>query len=606
MSTFATWRRVLRYAWPYRSRLVVAFGAMLVLAATTGLYPVAIEVLTARLFGGAEAAEKVLFPALERGARALERFGLDLDPATFARAVESSLISIFVALVLAKTLSQAARFYAMGSVSQRVIHDLRRDLFGAVVRQSAEFFGAERTGFLISRLINDVGQVGRAATYALPVIVGDGARVAVLATVCLVRYPELSVAAFLVVPLAGLPIWLFGKALKRYARAAQTGIATLTQRASETFSGIRVVHAYEGEARERARFEDEGLRYLRVMLKSARVRAIQTPVMELVGVGALLSTAAWAQRGIEAGTMGGEEVIAFLLALVLLYEPIKAIGRLNGILVPGLVSAERVFAVMDEVPRVRDGQGRPLDKLRSVVRFESVSFRYPGSDLEVLRDLDLELELGKVVALVGASGSGKSTVAALSLRFFDVTKGRISFDGRDVRDASLSSLRAQVALVSQDTFLFDESVRGNVAYGRPGATDLEVDRAIEAAYAKDFVSALPEGSATRVGERGARLSGGQRQRIAIARAFLKDAPLLVLDEATSALDPESEREVQRALDALMENRAVLVITHRLNTVRRAKEIVVLAAGSAVERGTYDELMARAGAFHRLVVAGELG
>ncbi|MBI4815322.1 MAG: ATP-binding cassette domain-containing protein [Deltaproteobacteria bacterium] len=600
------WRRVLAYAWPYKGRLAIALVAMLVMAATTGLYPIAIELLTTRLFAGPSEAANVLAPAIERLATGALRFGLVIDPRAASSIVEAQLVPIFAVLVFAKTLSQAARFYAMGSVAQRIVHDLRRDLFAAMVRQSAEFFGAERTGFLISRLVNDVGQVERAATYAIPVMIGDGARVVALATVCVLRYPDLSLAAAVVLPLAGAPIWFFGRALKKIAREAQQGIGVLTQRANETLSGMRVVQAYEGEARELERFDLEARRYLRTMVRSVRVRALQTPVMELVGVGALLSTAAWAERGIAAGVMGGQEVIAFLLALVLLYEPIKAIGRLNGIVVPGLVCAERVFSVMDHVPEVRDGAGEPIAPVERGLRLEAVTFRYPGSDKAAVRGLELELGRGRVVALVGASGSGKSTVASLIPRFFDVSAGRITIDGRDIREGSLHSLRSQIALVSQDTFLFDDTVRANVAYGRPRASSAEIEAAVRSANASDFVDALPDGIDTMVGERGSRLSGGQKQRLAIARAFLKNAPILILDEATSALDPESEREVQRGLDALIANRAALVITHRLRTVRGADEVVVLTEGEVVERGRYDELMGREGAFRRLVEAGELG
>lgn len=600
-----TWARLLRYLRPYRAQVAVALAAMVVLALTTGLYPLLLDLLTTLLFKGREAAASQLAPRLEGLASALALLGLSVDGAALGHLLEHYAYVLFGVVVALKAVSQAVRFYAMGRVAQQVIRDLRHDLFSAIVRQSPQFFGGESTGFLVSRVMNDVAQVERAATYAVPVLFGDVLRVLVLGGVCLWQYTELSVVTLVVLPLAALPIVRFGKALRRYAKQGQHSVGALTHRITETLGGIRVVHTYGGEGHEVARFGAESDRYVAVMLKSVLARAVQTPIMELIGTAALLLTVVWAEWRIEAGAVRPGEVVAFLLALVLLYEPLKAIGRLNGIVLPGLTAAERVFELVDRVPDIVDAPGaRAAGPLADALVLEGVRFRYPGGERDALASLDLVLRRGRVVGLAGASGSGKSTVAALIPRLWDVTSGRITLDGVDLRELTLASLRPQIAVVSQETYLFDDSVRANIAYGRPGATAAEVEAAARAAYAHDFIQALPQGYDTVTGERGVRLSGGQRQRIAIARAFLRDAPILVLDEATSALDNESEREVQRALDALLRDRAALVIAHRLSTLRNVDELVVLDQGVVVERGVPSVLARAGGVYARLLAAAE--
>ena len=600
-----TWARLLRYLAPYRAQVALALVAMVLMALTTGLYPLLLDLLTTVLFKGREAASDLLQPKLVKLAETAGEIGLNIDAQSLREAIEQHTYLLFGVVVMVKTLSQAVRFHAMGAVAQRVIRDLRNELFGAIVRQSSQFFGTQSTGFLVSRVMNDVSQVERAATYAVPVLFGDVLRVLVLGGVCLWQYTELSLVTLVVLPLAALPIVRFGKALRRYAKKGQHSIGALTHRVTETLGGIRVVHTYAGEAHEARRFADENQSYVDTMLKSVMARALQTPIMELIGTTALILTLFWAEARIAAGSVRPGEVVAFLLALILLYEPLKAIGRLNGIILPGLIAAERVFEIVDRAPDVVDApNARAIPPMAHSLKLEGVGFRYPGAEKDAVQSLDLTLEKGKVVGLVGASGSGKSTVAALIPRLWDVTRGRITIDGTDIEDATLASLRAQIAVVAQETYLFDDSIRANIAYGKPGATDEAIEKAARQAYAHEFISALPQGYATLSGERGVRLSGGQRQRIAIARAFLRDAPILILDEATSALDNESEREVQRALDALLKDRAALVIAHRLSTLRGAHEIVVLEHGQVVERGDPVVLAANNGAFSRAQAAAQ--
>ena len=564
----STWRRLLGYVLPYRGALWAAGVSMVALALTTGSYPVLLDLLTTILIQGA--GPEAVGRALQDILTGLARFGVVVDEAALAALLVAQVVPLFGAVVALKALSQAGRFFAMGYLAQRVIQDLRNRLFEALVRQGAPFFGAQSTGHLVSRVMNDVAQVERAATYAIPVLVGDALKVLTLGAVCLVQYTELSLVAFVALPLAVLPIVQFGRMLKRYARRGQEAVGGLTHRITETLGGIRVVHTYGAEAHEVQRFTDANDGYVKVMMKSVLVRAVQTPAMELIGVLALLLTLGYAVGKVDSGEVRPGEVVGFLLAMVLLYEPIKAIGRLNGIIVPGLVSAERVFEVMDRPPDIVDRPGAvALAHDPERVCFEQVGFRYAEDGPWVLRGFDLVLPRGQMVALVGGSGGGKSTAAALLPRLFDVTEGAITVDGVDVRDLTQASLRSRIALVAQENYLFNDTVRANIAYGRPEATAAEVEAAARRAYAHEFIAALPQGYDTVTGERGVQLSGGQRQRIAIARAFLRDAPILILDEATSALDTQSEQQVQLALDALVEDRTTLVIAHRLSTVRAA-------------------------------------
>jgi subfamily B ATP-binding cassette protein MsbA len=601
----STYRRLLRYLSPYRGRLALAIGAMLILAATTGLYPLLLDLLTTYLIDGEKGLGHATGPTIDRVGRATAMIGAQIDADSVRQLVETHLLLLFGAVVMLKAISQAVRFYQMGMIAQWIVRDLRRDLFSATLRQSEAFFGDQATGFLVSRVINDVSQVERAATYAVPVIFGDVLKVLALAAVCIGRYLELSLVAMVVAPIAVLPIVRFGRVLKRVAKDAQEELGKLTHRVTETIGGVRVVHAYGREAHELDRFDKDSADYVDTMRKSVIVRAVQTPVMELIGVLALLLTIGYAMSRTLTADLRAGEVVGFLLALVLLYEPLKAIGRVSGIVVPGVASAERIFEVIDRVPDIRDRVGaRPLDRAPELVRFESVGFRYRQSGDPVLDGLDIVLPRGRIIALAGPSGGGKSTIAALLLRFFDVTSGRVTFDGVDIRDLSISSLRSQIALVAQETFLFNDTVRANIAYGLPVATDAQIVEAAKRAHAHDFISLLPQGYDTITGERGIQLSGGQRQRIAIARAFLRDAPILILDEATSSLDAESEREVQLALDRLLQNRTALVIAHRLSTIRHAHEILVLDKGRVIERGSHAELLEHGALYARLIQLSE--
>ena len=600
-----SWKRLLGYLKPYKFRLVVALIAMVALAATTSLYPIVIDLISTSLFGGAEAIDGVVGGKLDQIAKALSKVGFDFRPQEIRESLGENLLMALAMIVGIKALSQATRFYVMGAIAQRVVADIRKILFGSITKQSQSFFGEQGSGFLVSRVINDVAQVERAATYAIPVLFGDVLKVLGLATICLWQYSDLALVSVIVLPLAVLPIVRFGKMLKNYARESQERLGRITNRVSETLGGVRIVQIYGREDYEIDRFDRESEDYVKIMMRSVFVRAVQTPVMELIGVLALVLTMLYARWKIDAGTIRPGEVIAFLMAIILMYEPLKAIGRLNAIIMPGLAAAERVFEVIDRPPQVMDApNAQVLSPMQDAVVFDHVSFQYPNTDVQAVTNIDLRLERGKVIALVGASGSGKSTLAALLPRLYDVTSGQIMIDGQSIQDVTVESLRSQIAVVTQETYLFNDTIKDNIAYGVPEADQSAIEAAAKAAFAHDFIIGLSDGYDSFPGERGLTLSGGQRQRIAIARAFLRDAPVLILDEATSALDVESEEEVQKALEALIENRTTLVIAHRLSTIQKADEIIVLEAGKIVERGAHEVLMHGNGTYARLMALSE--
>jgi subfamily B ATP-binding cassette protein MsbA len=484
--------------------------------------------------------------------------------------------------------------YLMDDLGHRVVMAVRNDLFRHLLNQSAAFFSRRTTGQLLSRINNDVGQVQRAVAET----VGDLAResLALVGFAALLFYYDARLALLCMTgaPLAVYPLVRLGRQLRTVTRWSQERLEHLSHVAGEAFSGHRIVKAFGAEPREAAKFERASRLLYRTNLKVTGVLSMLPPLMEFFGGIAIAGALWYGSREIALGRLTAGEFTSFVAALLLMYGPVKKLSRVNANLQQALAASERIFELIDIDTEVQeDPNATPLPAFRDAIEFRDVVFAYEdGHGRPTLRGVSFTVRAGQMIAIVGRSGAGKTTLVNLLPRFFDVTGGAILIDGRDVRGATLRSLRDQIGIVTQDTVLFDDTIAINIAYGVPTAARAEIEAAARAAHAHDFIAALPDGYETTIGERGQRLSGGQRQRLAIARALLKNSPILILDEATSSLDAESERLVQDALMTLMLNRTSFVIAHRLSTVRRADAIVVLERGRIAEIGRHDELMAR--------------
>jgi subfamily B ATP-binding cassette protein MsbA len=542
--------------------------------------------------GGAMVLCMLLFSAIESSVPFIVRFAIEQVVVAGQTAMVPLLAIGVVSISILRGLLDFASSYLSDWIGQRVVTDLRQALAARVQSLDVAYFNRMRAGQIVSRVTADSMLVRTALTDAIKSIFKDTTTLIGLAAVAIYMDWVLAVIGCVLLPVAAIPIRILSKHVRQQTRRQQQAVGKLNAMLHENVQGNRVVKVFGREAYETGRIGKQAELVFRIFMRTSRLRSF--PVAEIV---AGLATAGVFWYG--AGSRSAGNLGAFLVALALLYEPFKKLVRTNYSIQQGLAGAERIFALLDMIPDVRDRpDARPFPGVGAGIRFEGVAFAYePGEP--VLRGVDLEIAAGKAVALVGESGGGKSTIADLIPRLYDVTAGRISIGGMDVRDMTLASLRAHVAVVTQFTFLFNDTVRANIAYGEPDRPLEDVIAAARAANAHEFIERLPEGYETQIGDLGVRLSGGQRQRLAIARAILRNAPILILDEATSALDTESEALVQEALERLMMDRTTLVVAHRLSTIRRADTIVVVSRGRIVERGRHEELLARGGEYRQL-------
>ncbi|MEW5724216.1 MAG: ABC transporter transmembrane domain-containing protein [Thermodesulfobacteriota bacterium] len=516
---------------------------------------------------------------------------------------QASVLKIIPGLVLLVYILKGVFFfgqaYFMNYVGNTIVNDLRVALYSHIQSLSLSFFHRNSTGVLISRITNDVNLVQGAVTTLITGTIMDVFTIVGLVFVVFYRDWKLATLGLFILPLAVYPIYHFGRRLKSLATGGQVVMGELTNIINETLQGARIVKAFNMEDHENNRFIRECRRVLRITMRIVNIRSISSQMMEALGGLCVAGIIWYGGYQVVTGRATPGAFISFMTALLLLYEPIKRVTRMNVGITQGMAAAERIYEVLDTRPEITDRPGAvELPPVSREIEFRDVYFGYDDEG-DVLRGINLKVRAGEVLAIVGVSGGGKTSLVNLIPRFYDVRRGALLLDGRDVRDVTLRSLRAQIAVVSQRVILFNDTVGNNIAYGSLDKPREDIEAAARAAYAHDFILATPRGYETVIGERGVRLSGGEQQRLAMARALLKNAPILILDEATSSLDTESELAVQKALENLMRGRTTFVIAHRLSTVRHADRIIVMSGGRIIEEGDHDALMALGGEYHRL-------
>lgn len=496
--------------------------------------------------------------------------------------------------------------YLMADAGQRVVHDVRTELFGHILGQSTVFFGQRATGRLLSRITNDINRVQQVVSETFGDLLRESLALTFFATILVYQDARLALVCITGAPLVVYPLVRLGQRVRRTTRRSQEELEHLSHLTVEAFTGHRIVQAFQAETFERHKFEQASHRLYRTNMKVTSTVSALPPLMELVGGLSVVAVLVYGSREIAEAEMTVGQFVTFMAALLAMYGPVKKLSRVNANIQGAIAAAERIFETLDTHTETEDRAGaKELAVADSAIEFRDVEFQYHDDTDTVLRGVSFTVQTGQIVAVVGLSGAGKTTLVNLVPRFHDVTGGAILIGGVDVRDVTLTSLRRGIGMVTQDTILFDASITDNIAYASPDATRAEIESVARAAHAHEFIVDLPNGYDTTIGERGQRLSGGQRQRLTIARALLKNPPILILDEATSALDAESELLVQDALEKLLLNRTAFVIAHRLSTIRRADAIIVLQGGRVVESGRHAELLARQGSVYAKLYATQV-
>ncbi|MDH4235814.1 MAG: lipid A export permease/ATP-binding protein MsbA [Nitrospira sp.] len=570
MSGIDRFKRLLRYVRPYRTRFVAAFACSGLVALLSAVYAWMVKPVLDGIF-------------IEKN----EELLLILPLALLGVAVLKAVLSYGVG-------------YLMAYVTNRVIADIRQELFQHLIRMPVGFHDVNTSGRLVSRVVNDVGLMASAASNVLKDIFQNALTFLAMVGVIVYQNWKLAGLSAIVIPLSALTMVRVGKRLRKLATSGQERMGDMSSTLQETLAGIRMVKAFGREEAEAERFKAYNRAFLATTLKSNQVWSIGSSHMEVIGVIGVAGIIWYGGYLVIHEVMTPGSLFSFMAAMFMAYTPIRKLAGANNIIQQALAAAERVYDVMDlETEQSKDHGTVALTGIRQGVEFQGVSLRYDSQTVPALTGIDLSIKSGEAVALVGSSGGGKTTLVSLLPRFYEPTTGRILLDSLPLASYTLQSLRTHIGIVSQEVVLFDDTISRNIAFGQTGASQSDIEQAAKAAYAHDFILRLPEGYETVIGERGVKLSGGERQRLAIARAILRDPPLLILDEATSALDTESERIVQLALTNLMKNRTTLVIAHRLSTIQNADRIVVLDRGTIAEVGSHEELLRRGGMYQRL-------
>ncbi|MCX8118808.1 MAG: lipid A export permease/ATP-binding protein MsbA [Desulfobacterota bacterium] len=593
--TMVLYGRLLRLVKPYWVKLGLAMLFMTIVSLLTASQAFLVKPAMDGVFFKKEGLSQTVPPAIQDLIRQLGLGDLLLRK---DREMLYLLPIAIVLLFLLKGIFDYGQAYLMNYVGLRVVADIRQRLYDHLQTLSLSFFTRTPTGLLISRITNDVNLVQASVSNAITALIKDAVTIVGLTAVVFHRDWKLGLVALAIFPVALVPIKEFGKRLRKFSRKGLQRMGSLTAFLHETITGHRIVKAFNMEEYEKRRFKEENERYFRLFMKRIKIRALSHPLMEVLGgIGIAIILWVGGYRVVQGEVTPGT-FFSFMTALLMLYAPVRNLNKVNLEVQEGIAAAGRIFELLDTEAEIKEAEDAiVLPPFSKRIEFKEVSFKY--DTVPVLRSINLTVAAGEIVAIVGLSGAGKTTLVNLLPRFYDVNGGQILIDGIDIRKVTLRSLREQIGLVTQQTILFNDTVRNNIAYGSLGRSDQEIVEAAKAANAHEFIQRLPQGYDTVIGEGGVKLSGGERQRISIARALLKNAPILILDEATSSLDSESEAEVQKAMDVLMKGRTAFVIAHRLSTIRNANRIVVLSHGRIVEQGTHEELIRVGGEYRRL-------